>query len=245
MTPVTGLFARPDAAGHIRLDHEPVLESWNAADHPDQLRLRSYLAGVTKQLLVAEWANNGPRAIELVVGLPDDTPLDRGGRDLDNYLYPLVRHFGGERIGAAFARKAHQEESTIAVVPAENVAGPAEEPQLTVRTSMSATSAAWKGVIHAACARAVTGPLPPGPVGVRLQFGVSAARNWAALWKPAIDALGPVLGMPQPAQPFRPDDDRIVDLQLHRIIDDALGHDVIVRAWWWPTRSREPGAECS
>ena len=231
------MFARPGAAGHIRLDHEPVLESWNAADHPDQVRLRTYLGGVTRQLLDAEWAKTGPRAVELIVGLPECTPLDRGGRDLDNYLYPLVRHFGAERIGAAFARKAHQKGSTLAVVPVAALAEPVEESQLTVRTSVSATSAAWKAVIHEACARTVTGPLPPGPVGVRLQFGVSAARNWAALWKPAIDALGPVLGMPHPAQPYRPDDDRIVDLHLHRSIDDTLGHDVIVRAWWWPVRS--------
>ena len=50
--------------------------------------------------------------------------------------------------------------------------------------------------------------------------------------KPAIDALGPVLGIQDPTKPFRPDDDRIVDLAMHRTIDDALVNDVEIEAWW-------------
>ncbi len=65
-----------------------------------------------------------------------------------------------------------------------------------------------------------------------IRFGVSSQRNWSALWKPAIDALGPVLGIQDLIKPFRPDDDRIVDLALHRPIDDALGNDVDIEAWW-------------
>jgi hypothetical protein len=61
---------------------------------------------------------------------------------------------------------------------------------------------------------------------------VSSSRNWSTLWKPAIDALGPVLGIQDPAKPFRPDDDRIVDLAMHCTIDDALVNDVEIEAWW-------------
>jgi hypothetical protein len=43
-----------------------------------------------------------------------------------------------------------------------------------------------------------------------------------------------MLGMPDPTHQFRPDDDRIVDLELHRHIDDALGNNVVVTAWWHP-----------
>jgi len=64
------------------------------------------------------------------------------------------------------------------------------------------------------------------------QTALSRRRNWTTLWKPAIDALGPVLGVPNPALPFRPDDDRIVDLELQRHLDDTLGNDVVVRVWW-------------
>ena len=61
-----------------------------------------------------------------------------------------------------------------------------------------------------------------------IRFGVSSRRNWSTLWKPAIDALGPVLGTQHPAWPFHPDDDRIVDLALHRTIDDTLGNDITI-----------------
>ena len=42
---------------------------------------------------------------------------------------------------------------------------------------------------------------------------------------------GPVLGMRYPTKPFRAYDDRIVDLALHRTIDDAMSNDVDIEAW--------------
>jgi hypothetical protein len=229
---VTGLFARPDRAARLTLPQAPALESWNAADHPDQLRLRAYLDGVAEALKLEEWPPDEQRTIELVVGIPDSLPIDRGGRDLDNYLYPLARRLGPGRIVAAFGRKAHQPQSTVAVAPAQPTDASAGPPQLVLRTSVSTQTTAWKHAIRQACAEAVTRPLPPGAVFLRIQLGVSRRRNWTTLWKPAIDALGPVLGVPDPALPFRPDDDRIVDLELHRHLDDTLGNDVVVRVWW-------------
>jgi hypothetical protein len=38
--------------------------------------------------------------------------------------------------------------------------------------------------------------------------------------------------MPNPVRPYQPADDRIVDLALHRHIDDTLGHDIALEAWW-------------
>ena len=229
---MTQFFARPSALLRRHLATEPVLESWNAANHPGQLRLRDYLDKVASQLGVQSWNTDEPRTIELIVGLPEPLPLDSGGRDLDNYLFPVARRLGAHRLAAVFGRKVRQHGSTIAV----DTAVPVEEPQtpalLTVRTSVSASSAAWKQAIHQACQNFVTEPLAPGPVALQLVFGVSRRRNWTTLWKPAIDALGPVLGMPNPAKPYQPNDDRIVDLALHRHIDDNLRHDVTITAWW-------------
>lgn len=95
-----------------------MLESWNAAD---QLRLHAYLNRVAEQVLLNGWPAQEPRTIELVVGLPKSLSLDRGGRDLDNYLYQVVRRFGAGRIAAAFGRKTHQQGSTIAVDSARPV----------------------------------------------------------------------------------------------------------------------------
>jgi hypothetical protein len=49
--------------------------------------------------------------------------------------------------------------------------------------------------------------------------------------EPAIDALGPALGV---ARPFCPDDDRITELALHRSVD-GLADDVTIDAWWSPS----------
>ena len=55
-------------------------------------------------------------------------------------------------------------------------------------------------------------------------------RNSANIWKPLIDACGPVLGE-NPERPFHPNDDRIINLGLHHNINTAIGHDVIITAW--------------
>lgn len=44
--------------------------------------------------------------------------------------------------------------------------------------------------------------------------------------------MGPLLGVSNPQRPYHLDDDRIVDLQLNRIVDNSLGHDVEVGMWW-------------
>jgi hypothetical protein len=74
--------------------------------------------------------------------------------------------------------------------------------------------------------------LPPGPVDIHIAFRVGPHRNWANLWKPAIDALGGVLGVDNPARPFAPRDDRITELGLQHSIDPSLGHAVQVGVWW-------------
>lgn len=52
------------------------------------------------------------------------------------------------------------------------------------------------------------------------------------LWKPTGDAMGPVLGEPDPRNPYNVADDRIVDLTLHRQIDKSIGHDIHVGLGW-------------
>lgn len=227
------IFSRPSAAAHV-LPVTPVLESWERAGHPDQQRLRAYLVQIETLAGASLPLADGHLALELIVGLPDSAALDSGGRDLDNYLLPIARRIGAQRLDAAFGRKRHAAASTIALAAAIQAAGSPGEPQLSVRVTGSSASSAWKQQIHNACRDVCSSPLAPGPMRLCLRLGVSSRRNWSALWKPAIDALGPVLGTQDPARPFRPDDDRIVDLALHRTVDDALHDDVDIDAWWSP-----------
>lgn len=73
-----------------------------------------------------------------------------------------------------------------------------------------------------------TRPLPPGPVHLQLHFTVGPGRNWLNLWKPAIDALGKILGHTPAATAWVPLDGRIVDLGLHCRVDPARGNDITI-----------------
>jgi len=50
-------------------------------------------------------AVDGRLAVELSVGLRGELALTSGGRDLDNYLFPLAQRLGPARIAAMFGRK--------------------------------------------------------------------------------------------------------------------------------------------
>ncbi|MET9875205.1 hypothetical protein ABZZ36_11355 [Actinacidiphila glaucinigra] len=43
---------------------------------------------------------------------------------------------------------------------------------------------------------------------------------------------GAAARIPDPERPYRPHDDRIVGLALHRALDESLGHNVVITAWW-------------
>ena len=106
-------FERPMAKPHV-LSTAPVLESWEKTDHPDQRRLRAYLDEVETLINASIPVSSGHLALELTVGLKTGVTLDSGGRDLDNYLLPVARRIGPQRLDAVFGRKLHAATSTIA-----------------------------------------------------------------------------------------------------------------------------------
>jgi hypothetical protein len=63
---------------------------------------------------------------------------------------------------------------------------------------------------------------------MQLCFTVGPNRNWLNLWKPAIDALGQILGHTPAAGPWAPLDGRIVDLGLHRRVDPRIANEVLI-----------------
>jgi Holliday junction resolvase RusA-like endonuclease len=222
------MYARPNAA-KVELRLAPVLESWNARAHPDQLRLATFLDEIEASLELSDADSN--LALELQVGLPESRSLTTGGGDLDNYLFPISRRLGPARFDAMFGAKRHSATSTLVAAPAISVSA-SREPDMVVRTTASASTQRWKEQVRAACADAAPSIPIVGAISLDLEFRLSAARNWAATWKPAIDSLGPVLGVPNSQRAFMPNDDRIVRLGLHRALDDGLGWDIVVSAWW-------------
>jgi hypothetical protein len=97
------------------------------------------------------------------------------------------------------------------------------------RLSLSPERAEWKAQLAEAVGRheAATGR---GPIELVLRFAISPQRNWVTLWKPAIDALGGVLG--EGERPWHPRDDRISLLVLQREIRSELVWGAEVDVWW-------------
>jgi hypothetical protein len=80
--------------------------------------------------------------VELTVGLPDDLPLESGGRDLDNYLLLVAQRIGGNRIAAAFGRRTRGR-SSFAISPAKPAVDRVDAAFTTTMTG-SYDSATWR-----------------------------------------------------------------------------------------------------
>jgi hypothetical protein len=88
--------------------------------------------------------------------------LDAGGRDLDNYLFPVIQRLVATRFVAVFGRKVHGA-STLAIgraVPVEE----AVPPQFTMRLTGSYTEQRWKHLLRERLRRAAVAPAPDGPL---------------------------------------------------------------------------------
>jgi hypothetical protein len=232
------LFNRPDGRPVV-LRRQPVLArvdaGADAGEPPPQPELGAYLDGLVADL---EWT---PRSgdhlvLELDIGLPSFVPPLARGHDLDDYLFPIVSRLGTIRFDAVFAVKRPGIRSTIRVGRAVAADRPPPAPLVSVRTTADATSIDWKEQVHEACHRVTPVPAPAGGVAVELRFTLSRRRNWAAVWQPALDSLGPILGVPDPTRPYRADSSRVTALAMHRRLDDTLGHRVLVEVWWRPDR---------
>jgi hypothetical protein len=208
---------------------EPQLASWDAAGHPAQIRLAVFLDHVESIIAPTLSTNPGQLVVELTVGLPRSTSLVTGGRDLDNYLYPIAQRLGSHRLAAVFGRKTHGP-SRLKFSPAQPSSD--RTPMFVARMTGSYERRAWKAALRDRLLDVGVEPVAPGPVALDVAITIGPSRNWANLWKPLFDAMGPVLGE-DPHRPFHPHDDRIVSLGLHHHIDPGIGHDVIIAAWWW------------
>jgi hypothetical protein len=197
------------------------LASWNRATDPDQVRLREYLED-TAELLTPSIVS-GPWALRFDVGMPTGRDLIDMA-DLDNYAFPLASRLRGQDLVSVWCTKRHADSSRVIVAPAQEV--PPPDKTLTVRTSASSQTKAYKEQVRAAVAQAVQ--IRAGGVHLQLAFVVGPHRNWLNLWKPTIDALDPLLGRTRPDRDWHPKDGRIVDLGLHVNVDSSLGHDVLV-----------------
>lgn len=210
----------------------PLLASWNANANPEQIKVQRYLDDL--QAAVGILPNDaGPLFLHMAIDVKSPERLVRH-HDLENYLFPIVYRFGASHFSLVSATKGVGGGSTLRIGRA-NLLGLSPSLDGWGHFSHHAGSGAmkkeWKAGIRDALIRSRVQRLPPGPVAVHLAWRCSSQRNWAQLWKPTGDAMGPVLGE-SAHNPFSPADDRIVSLGLHWHADDSMGHNVDVGMWW-------------
>ena len=201
---------------------EPRLASWDAAGHPDQVRLQAYLDDT--EALLAHSRVEGPWALRLDVGLPTARDL-LDGADLDNYAFPLASRINDHDLVSVWCTKQHIDQSFVRIEEASEQHQPATS-VLVARTTASASTVAYKEQIQAAIARATE--VPAGPVSLQLSFVVGPRRNWLNLWKPTIDSLDPLLGRTHPDRAWHPRDGRIIELGMHVCVDPAAGNEIAI-----------------
>jgi hypothetical protein len=97
------VYARPDGRP-LALTLAPQLESCERKDHPSQVRLGQWLAHVCERLALPSSAED--LALDLTVGFQRSRPLTGSGRDLDNFVLPVVRHLGPHRFACAWTSTA-------------------------------------------------------------------------------------------------------------------------------------------
>ena len=223
-------------AGRIERQVEgisPLLASWNKSSDPAQIRLRSYLETVIPQFLPLP--DDIQLFLHLDVDVGDPKRLLRH-YDLENYLTPLfgTRWLPASKFSLVSARKYVGGGSRIAwgvAVPSTH-SNEVGWDHFSINAGRGALQHDWKERIRESLASSSPTPVPQGPARVRLAWRCAANKNWVSFWKPTGDAMGAVLGFANAQRPYHLDDDRIVDLELHRNVDNDLGHDVSVGMWW-------------
>lgn len=208
----------------------PLLASWDAATSAAQVRLKAYRGELQEALRAGVDAGGQQLALGLHVALPPGTDIERGG-DLDNFLTPITDALGRDRFVSVSASKAIGGGSYIEIGEAESVRlGTGWRHAGTISTQSSPARSAWKAEVAAQVARQPSAETRA-PLELQLSFRLSARRNWPVVWKPALDALGGILGNDS-NRLWHPRDDRIVRLGLHRALDEGIAWGIRIMVWW-------------
>ena len=233
------LYSSPRGSPAL-LSLDPRLASWEKKGHPSQIRLRAFLEHLDLVGAPQVVATTGPLAIRLDVALPEQIDL-LDERDLDNFVQPICQVYPQDRLVSVWASKRHGAQSQLTIGAALLESLPAssrdEWDSAVAQPAGSYIRSEWRAQIAEQVGRQAA-PAAEGPLELHVSFQVDPARrSWASLWKPAIDALVPILGQETRRQRMEPRDGRITTLGLHRT--DAPGSVFGVRLgyWWRPDAS--------
>lgn len=211
---------------------QPLLASWESASHPAQIRLQTYLDEVEENLR-PRLTGHSRCYLSMEIGLPVEIDILRH-YDLENYMTPLAHRLRDGTICLASAVKRIGGQSRISVgtvMPLNRPLG--EWRHVSAYCTGSYQKKEWKGRLRNSLLSQRVQAASAGPLEMHTAWRCdSDRRSWISLWKPTGDALGPIVGEPDPSRPFNPADDRIVSLDLHLTDDDRIGYDVEAGVWW-------------
>lgn len=220
---------RPEAFA-VELAFAPLVESWERRDHPSQLRLAEYREAIRAIAEPALATLQPPLALGFHVAGRADIA---SGCDLDNFLTPVVKALGGgDALSFVWATRGRPDEHAMLTIARAADARLRMEGRLShvvARIHGSPERREWKAAVASAVG-VHDSARSSGPIELAIRFGLSPRRNWVSLWKPAIDALGGVLG--EGDRPWHPRDDRISLLVLERELRPELGWDVELGITW-------------
>ena len=231
------VFPKLFAAGEVVTRVEgfsPRLASWNAKDHPDQVRLCEYLDDLRAR--VGQLPSGENLYLDLKVDVGDEAKLIRH-HDVENYLTPLFgrdwfnhRQFplvmGSKHVGGGSSLTI----GTVKEIDSDDLGQSWQH--LALNAGSSPDQKPWKERINSFFEQANPELIEPNrPVEIHMSFRCATRRNWVNLWKPAGDALSPILGY-EGKNKYNPNDDRITSLVFHRIDDDSVRNEVHVGFWW-------------
>ena len=219
---------------------EPLKASWEKSTDISQVRLREYRQIVRDR--VAFHINRDELYLDLHVAMKDDRQL-LNGNDLENYLTPLFECgcLPAETFRLVSASKSVGGHSRLSIGIAAKQDLPQEMETFLHHsippTIKGSSDTDWKTAIQTSIATSGAGPLPEGEAEVHIAVQCPLSRrNWFRLWKPAGDAMGPILGTYQRKNQFDPRDDRITKLAFQFLPDESLGK-AIGLGFWWRMRS--------
>jgi hypothetical protein len=201
----------------------PVPAQRTGTDHAAQARLLDYLTRLTGRALPLP-SSTRPLFLHLHIHVPREANVLHG-YVLESFLTPLfgVRWFDGSRFALVIGTKGTEEASRLtiglALSPSAAFKGPAG---CKAAPSEAPGSIAWVEQLRRALSRSGSVPLPDGPIHLRVLLRCASARNWVGLWKPAGDAMGPILGYDHSQNPHHPRQDRVTRLEFHRQVDEGL-----------------------
>jgi hypothetical protein len=224
---------KPGEILQVHKGFTPVPAQRTGTDHAAQARLVDYLTRLTGQALPLP-SSTLPLFLHLHIQVPREANVLHG-YVLESFLTPLfgARWLDGSRFSLVIGTKGTEAASSLTIGLASSPSAAFKGPAACKAVPSEAPgSIEWVEELRRAVARCGSVPLPEGPIHLRVQLRCASARNWVGLWKPAGDAMGPILGYDHSRNPYHPRQDRLTRLEFHRQLDERLATAVEAEYFW-------------